>query len=299
MFTHIAVLGAGTMGTRIAKFFVYNKVRVSLYDPNEKMLSKAKFDLCIHESLQNYLYFEKNLKKAVSNADLIIESVPENLEIKQNLYEQLTPIVKEGVVICSNTSSFSLASLSNKQVLESQMIITHFFNPADIIPLVEIVQSEKTKEGICDQIVSFFKSCGKVPVVLRKDCKGFIANRLQAAVLREACFLLENGIADASDIDKVMVEGIGFRWAFEGPFSITDQGGLDIWGSVCENLLPNLCDSKQVPTVLKKKIENNEFGIKNGIGFYNYADINMELLLKKRQDLFHQLIHLRSEYSVI
>lgn len=299
MFTTIAVLGAGTMGKSIAKLFVQNNLTVRLYDNNEEMLEKAKYEFHRDKGFNKKIIFDTAIKEAVQEADLIIESVFEDLDIKQSLYKQVSGYAKEGVVLCSNTSSYSLAALTLDQPLQQQMLIAHFFNPADIVPLVEIVQSENTKQGICDQLVTFLKACGKVPVVLHKDCKGFIANRLQAAVLREACSLVESGVAEAVDIDKVMVEGIGFRWAFEGPFSITDQGGLDIWKKVCENLLPDLCDSKEIPVLLKDKIANNELGVKSGVGFYQYSAFSKEAFLQAREKHFHDLYQIRFGHSFL
>ena len=160
--------------------------------------------------------------------------------------------------------------LSENQPFAGRMMITHFFNPADIIPLVEIVKQPETENAIVETVVSLFRDCGKVPVVLKRDIKGFIANRLQAAVLREACYLLAEGIADVADIDTVMTQSIGTRWALSGPFEIADYGGLDIWEKVLGNLMPVLDNTTQVPAVISEKVHQHNLGLKTGKGFFNY-----------------------------
>ena len=210
------------------------------------------------------------LEEAISEAEFIIESAPEDFEVKRQLYNEIGPLLKKDAIVASNTSSYPLARLSHEQPFADRLIIAHFFNPAHIIPLVELVKGENTKEGVAETIAAFLTTCGKVPVILKKDIRGFIANRLQAAVLREACFLIENGIADAGQIDTVMKESIGMRWAVSGPFQVSDYGGLDIWGKVLENLLPVLDNRGQVPAIISEKVKLNELGVKTGKGFFNY-----------------------------
>lgn len=270
MFNKLAVLGTGTMGLGIAQFFARNQLVVLAYDINREMISKAQNRLKDQKGIYKYLSFTTDLKEAVSDADLIIESVIEELEIKRRLYSDIASFIKKDAIISSNTSTYPLALLVYDQPFFDRMIITHFFNPAQLVPLVELVQSEYTLPGLIEKIAEFLRHLGKVPIVLKKDSKGFIANRLQAAVLREACFLVDSGVADVRDIDRVMTEGIGLRWAFNGPFKIADMGGLDVWGKVCMNLLPDLSNKKQIPELIKEKVTKGDIGLKTGHGFYKY-----------------------------
>lgn len=208
-FMQITILGAGTMGLGIARFFVHQGLKTVLYDPYKKVLVDASEKL----SASSNLMCTTNLEEAVSGADFIIESAPENLSLKKQLYVDIAPLLKENAIVASNTSTYPLSELAYQQPFAKRMLITHFFNPADIIPLVEIVESDETVVGLTTIIASFLSQHGKVPVILKKDIKGFIANRLQAALLREACFLLDEGIADAASIDTVVKESIGMRWA--------------------------------------------------------------------------------------
>lgn len=271
MFNKITILGTGTMGDGIARFFARQKLAVTGYDIDQDKIVAAGNRLKDQEQIGNYLTYTSDLGAAISEADLIIESAPEDLAIKRQLYSDMAPFLKKGAIVSSNTSTYPLASLISGQPFGSRMIITHFFNPADLIPLVEIVQHENTIPGLAEDVASFLRQSGKVPVVLKKDINGFVANRLQAAVLREACFLVENGIAGVADIDTIMTEGLGIRWAINGPFRIADLGGLDVWQKVCENLLPELSRETGTPAIIKEMVKVKKLGLKSGEGFYRYG----------------------------
>lgn len=281
MINNIAILGAGTMGQGIARIFGTYGLRTTVYDPNRNALAAAQKNLLNAEAEKvethtanasgvKCLKYSIVLEEAISEAEFIIESAPEDFEVKRQLYNGMGPLLKKGAIVASNTSSYPLARLSHGLPFADRLIIAHFFNPAHIIPLVEIVKGENTEEGVAETIAAFLTNCGKVPVILKKDISGFIANRLQAALLREACFLIENGIADAGQIDTVMKESIGMRWAASGPFQVADYGGLDIWEKVLDNLLPVLDNKAQVPAIIREKVKLNELGVKTGKGFFNY-----------------------------
>jgi 3-hydroxybutyryl-CoA dehydrogenase len=285
MINTIAILGAGTMGEGMARIFPGYGWHTILYDPDQNALAVAKNRLLNAEEVEpeaassnvqvkENLVFTGVLEEAIRKADFIIETAPEDLKIKRQLYSEIGSMLKPDAIVASNTSSYSLAKLCAQQTFANRLIIAHFFNPAHIIPLVEIVKSDDTTPGVAESIAGFLSACGKVPVILKKDINGFIANRLQAAVLREACFLVENGIADAGQIDTVMKESVGMRWAVSGPFQVADYGGLDIWEKVLANLLPLLSNNSEVPVIVSGKVKQNELGLKSGKGFFNYASKN-------------------------
>ncbi|MCU6709175.1 3-hydroxyacyl-CoA dehydrogenase NAD-binding domain-containing protein [Paenibacillus sp. J5C_2022] len=265
---HIAVLGAGTMGLTIARLFANYRYEVSLYEPIGKQLNAVEAQLS-GEGLG--ICLTDDLLKAVADADLIIECVPEQLTIKRELLLMLSAMMKQDAIVASNTSSFSLQTLAQDLPYRDRFMIAHFFNPAHLIPLVEIVGMPDTPPHLLEELVSLLRQCGKTPVVLNKDIPGFIANRLQAALLREACFLLESGIADAKQIDTVVKEGPGLRWASKGPFEIADLGGLDIWAILTGRLFPELSNSSDTPGTIMEKVANNELGVKSGSGYYEYS----------------------------
>lgn len=274
----IAVLGGGTMGSGIARFFSGQGLYVTLFDPNPAALSNAKKKLIASGNgdadivSAAVIEYTTDAGQAVKEADLVIETAPEDLSIKRQLYKSISPFLKNKAIVASNTSSFSLEELSADQPFASRMIIMHFFNPAHLVPLVEIVAGQTTPE-LGQLIADFLQNCGKKPVVLKKDIYGFIANRLQAAVVREACFLVEQGIADPSQIDSAMKDGLGIRWVLNGPFEIADFGGLDIWEKVLNNLLPLLDNSQQASGLFHTKVEQQQLGLKTGKGFFNYPGV--------------------------
>lgn len=261
------VFGAGTMGRRIACLLSRNLVKTVLSDPSERALARAGEECGAHAGVELTTGWEEHME----DADLIIESIPEVLTLKRQLLHQIAPFVHEHTLVASNTSSFSLAVLSEGLAFAERMLLMHFFNPADLVPLVELVKPDDMDAATVSAVVRLLKDCGKVPVVLKKGVDGFVANRLQAAVLREACSLVQQGIADAADIDTVVKTGIGLRWAVSGPFEIADYGGLDIWEKVLAHLLPELDNTREVPQVIRRHIGNNELGFKTGKGFYEHC----------------------------
>lgn len=274
MIKSIAVLGAGTMGIGIAHLFANHGFAVSLYEPYEASLPSTREKLLSLERADEHsavLLFSE-LEKAVTDADLIVEAVPEQLTIKRDVYGRLARLIKEQTIVASNTSTFALETLAEGQPFACRMVITHFFNPAHLIPLVEIVGLPSTSPAVMEEIVELMRACGKAPVVLNKDIPGFIANRLQAALMREACYLLENGVADTEQIDTAVKEGLGLRWAFKGPFEIADLGGLDIWSKVTGHLFPKLSVSTDEPESILTRNAEDHLGIKSGKGYYSYED---------------------------
>lgn len=276
MITHIAVLGAGTMGLGIARLFAEYGYPVRLFEPSAQVRERVGRVPAATEKAGAAAGKTANpdvtddLMKAVAGADLIVEAAPEQPDVKRELYGKMAPAVKDTAIVASNTSTMPLRMLASGQPFAERMVIAHFFNPPQLVPLVELVSLPETAPGIVESLAELLRRCHKTPVVLRKDVPGFIANRLQAALLREACWLLRNGVADAGQIDAAVKEGIGLRYAFKGPFEIADFGGLDIWEKVAERLFPELDNSGSAPELLPAKVRNGELGLKSGKGFYEY-----------------------------
>ncbi|WP_309479851.1 3-hydroxyacyl-CoA dehydrogenase family protein [Brevibacillus agri] len=308
MTKHVAVIGSGVMGHGIAQLYALAGFPVSLYDLQEELLHKAKAS--IEQSLAlleqegvitgqdksnalERITLTTDLQQAVADADVITEAVPEVIELKWQLFATLEQYAKPEAIIASNTSTFSIARLIEKAQSPHRFIITHFFNPAQLVPLVEIVRHEKTAEEVVRATVELMKRIGKAPVLLKKDVPGFIANRLQAALMREAFHLLAEGVADAEEIDTVMKEGIGFRWAFVGPIETADFGGLDTWKRVMDNLAPELDQSTKAPAIIAERVEKGELGTKSGTGIYAYERTSVAEKLHARDEQFIRLAKLK------
>lgn len=308
MAKQVAVIGSGVMGHGIAQEYALAGYTVFLYDLQESFLLKAKrsvensLSLLVKEQVISEqakqdalerIVLTTDLQTAVAKADVITEAIPEVIELKWDLFEKLEQFAKEDAIIASNTSTFSIARLIEKAKTPQRIIITHFFNPAQLVPLVEIVRHEKTSDAVVSRTMELMVEIGKSPVLLKKDVPGFIANRLQTALMREAFSLLKEGVADAREIDTVMKDGIGFRWAFVGPIETADFGGLDTWKRVIDNLAPELNASQKAPELIDELVEKGKLGTKTGSGIYSYADTSVEEKWKQRDEQFIRLAKMK------
>ncbi|MGG4266069.1 3-hydroxyacyl-CoA dehydrogenase family protein [Peribacillus simplex] len=310
MIKKIAIIGSGVMGSGIAQSFAVSGYFVTINDINEELLYHAQnrisenLSLLIDEgvltdqekqgALANITYCV-DLKGAVMDADFIIEAIPEVIELKLNLYRQLEEIIKADAIVASNTSTFPISQLMEKASFADRMVITHFFNPGHLVPLVEIVQHDETKPEIVKATMDLMRKIGKSPILLKKEIAGFIANRLQTALMREAFYLLKEGVADAEDIDTAITAGPGFRWAFTGPIEIADFGGLDTWQRVFDNVSPVLDQSKEAPVLIRDLVAKGKLGTKSGEGIFTYEESTVSQKIKERDRNFIKLGKLKRD----
>ncbi len=306
----IAVIGAGIMGHGIAQAYAEAGKAVWLYDLELVFLDKAineirkNLALKVEEKLltleeaekaMSHIQVTTDLKEAVWQADFIIEVIPENLEMKWALFSQLEELAARTAVIASNTSTFSIGRLIEKSQTTNRMLITHFFNPAHLVPLVEVVKHPETDDEVVSRTVKLLDEIGKKPIVLKKDVPGLIANRLQAALAREAFSLLENGVAAAEDIDTAITSGPGFRWSFIGPIETADFGGLDIWEKVIGNLAPDLDKGEDAPSIIKKYVQEGRLGTKTGKGIFSYRADSVKEKTRERDIHLIRLLKVKAK----
>lgn len=310
MIKKIAIIGSGVMGSGIAQSFAVSGYYVTINDIKEELLYHAQnrisenLSLLMEEgaltdrekqgALANITY-SVDLEGAVRDADFIIEVIPEVIELKLNLYQQLEEIIKPDAIVASNTSTFPISQLMEKASFADRMVITHFFNPGHLVPLVEIVQHDETKPEIVKTTMNLMRKIGKSPILLKKEIAGFIANRLQTALMREAFYLLKEGIADAGDIDTAITAGPGFRWAFTGPIEIADFGGLDTWQRVFDNVSPVLDQSKEAPDLIRDLVAEGKLGTKSGEGIFTYEESTVSQKINERDRNFIKLGKLKME----
>ncbi|MCP1096470.1 3-hydroxyacyl-CoA dehydrogenase family protein [Bacillaceae bacterium OS4b] len=310
MIKKIAIIGSGVMGSGIAQSFAVSGYFVTINDIKEELLYHAQnrisenLSLLMEEgaltdrekqgALANITY-SVDLKGAVRDADFIIEAIPEVIELKLNLYQQLEEIIKPDAIVASNTSTFPISQLMEKASFAERMVITHFFNPGHLVPLVEIVQHDETKPEIVKTTMDLMRKIGKSPILLKKEIAGFIANRLQTALMREAFYLLKEGVADAEDIDTAITAGPGFRWAFTGPIEIADFGGLDTWQRVFDNVSPVLDQSKEAPELIRDLVAEGKLGTKSGEGIFTYEESTVSQKINERDRNFIKLGKLKME----
>jgi len=310
MIKKVAIIGSGVMGSGIAQSFAVSGYLVTINDIKEELLYHAQnrisenLSLLIEEgaltdrekqgALANITY-SVDLEGAVRDADFIIEAIPEVIELKLNLYQQLEEIIKPDAIVASNTSTFPISQLMEKASFAERMVITHFFNPGHLVPLVEIVQHDETKPEIVETTMDLMCKIGKSPILLKKEIAGFIANRLQTALMREAFYLLKEGVADAEDIDTAITAGPGFRWAFTGPIEIADFGGLDTWQRVFDNVSPVLDQSMEAPDLIRDLVAEGKLGTKSGEGIFTYEESTVSQKINERDRQFIKLGKLKME----
>ncbi|WP_156289424.1 3-hydroxyacyl-CoA dehydrogenase family protein [Oceanobacillus salinisoli] len=303
---NITVLGAGVMGHGAAQLFAQagKNVRIrarresSLEEAKERMTNSLKImvekNMLTQSDMEQALdriTYTTDLHEAIQDADFIFESIPEVLEKKLDTYEIIESTVSDKTIISSNTSTFPLKELTQKAKNPERFIITHFFNPPQLVPIVEIVKVENTKDNVVQSTYDLMKEIGKSPVVLKKEITGFIVNRVQVAMLREAFHLMEMGVATAEDIDIAMKGSLGFKWAFCGPMESQDLAGLQTTKAMVGNILQDLSNTREVPSFLTEMVENDQLGIRTNEGFYKYDD-NGEKAIHTRDDHFLDLLKL-------
>ena len=295
----LAIIGAGNMGSAIAALFLAHDWRVVLIDPSNEACARSRERLlgARPEGAEppHGITWEGELQ-AVHDATLIIEAAPENLALKQALFRDLEACCPTTTLIATNTSGISINQLAAGLAHPERFVGTHFFTPADIIPLVEVIPGERTLSEHTERIIAILRSVGKLPALVRKDIPGFIANRLQHALAREAMSLLEKGVASAEDIDTVARWSLGIRLALTGPLEQRDINGLDIHHAIAGYLYEDL-ENRQTPSqVLSEKVEQGHLGVKTGQGFYDWnTPARRNALLEKDASLRSLVAHLQAE----
>ncbi|RNF38368.1 3-hydroxyacyl-CoA dehydrogenase family protein [Planococcus salinus] len=301
----LAIIGSGTMGHSIALSAAWTGLEVSVYGVNTKDLENAEkglasklkvmmenklFDETAARKIRNQIHFSIVLEDVVADSTFIIEAIPEVLEQKKKLYKLLETLVPEDVVIASNTSGFRPTLLAEEMEHPERLLVTHFWNPAHLIPLVEVVSGEQTDEGTVERSMELLKSMNKKPILLKKEIPGFIGNRLQYALFREAQALLDAGAATKEDIDAAVTYSIGRRLPVTGPLMTADMGGLDIFSAISNYLFADLSNDQQSGETLSRLVDEKKLGDKSGEGFYQWERNESERINAEReQTLIHFL----------
>lgn len=292
----MAVIGSGTMGTTIAQHFASQGSNVTLYDLKQEFLNTAKeqiennlqtlvsLDFIKKEDIIGILdriAYRTDLETTVRGADVVFECVPELVEIKRDVFTKLNLYCDKNAYICSNTSGIDIYKFV-KVENPGRLIITHFYNPAYVMPLVEIVCGPETSQETTDTVRELMIVTGKKPIVLNKCVPGFIGNRLTVTIAREALYMVENGWVTFDDIDTVITTTFGPRYSFEGIFGLYDNVGIDVDLAVADYIIPYLCNGTKPSKILYDLVEKGELGIKSGKGIRNYAGKDIKKLRRQR-----------------
>lgn len=286
--TAVAVLGAGTMGANIALNLAAHGVEVRLTDVNAAPLERARVTIeenawKLHghgllpasvDAVLGRVTCRSDLDEALAGARLVIEAVPENIQLKLRVFTELERKTGPQVILASNTSTFVPSSLAVGLVnpaTAARLVVMHYWNPAHLIPLVEVVPHARTLPGVLGRVKALLERCGKQTVILRREVPGFIGNRLAFALQREAMRMVEDGIATPEDIDTVVQAGFGRRVPVTGIFRTADLGGLDVYRAVCDLVFPSLCNDPKAPESLQRLVEAGLLGVKSGEGWNKYS----------------------------
>jgi len=303
---HIGIIGAGLMGHGIAQVFASAGYKVNIFDADATMLDKAKdriaanFDVFIQLKLASpeereqclaLVTVSNNLQMLCDGPQIIIEAISEDMVLKKNTYSAIEKYTTPDTILTSNTSALSITDISAALEHKTRFLGTHFWNPPHIIPCVEVIMGASTAEDVFHTVYMLMEKAGKVPVKVLKDVPGFLGNRLQHAMWREAISLRENKIASAEDIDKVVKYGFGLRMPFIGPLETADLAGLALTRDVHKYLFPYLASSPEPSPVLDALVAQGATGVKAGQGFYKWPPEKIQQMIRQRDIVLLRIIN--------
>ena len=219
------------------------------------------------------------------SVDLVIECIPEKLAPKQALFAELERRARPDAVLTSNSSSFPISAIAEGLASAQRMFNLHFFMPAHLVPLVEVVLGEHSSPALAESLSAFMRGCGMVPVIVRKDLPGFLANRLQHALAREAFAMIDAGIATPEDVDAAVRFGFGFRFLAAGPVLQRDHAGIDVHCPAAATMYPTLATNTVPSRALTERLESGRFGMKTGEGFYQWTPEAIAAERKRYDDM--------------
>ena len=306
----VAVIGAGMMGHGLAQVFATGGHQVRLADTSVEILARAVENvrenmlfLSDHgvgrkeeiNSITARIHTTTSLKEAASDAVFIIEAVSENLELKQKIFHEIETYCPRETILASNTSVISITEIAEKTKWKDRVVGTHFWFPPYLIPLVEVVKGRETSDETMNITYAFMKRAGKHPIKCLKDVPGFVANRLQHALWREAISIVDNGIADPATVDEAIKQSFGIRLSVLGPLENADMAGLDLTLQIHNYILKHIENSPEPSSLLREKVQAGDLGMKNNKGFYDW---DSEKEGQCRRQLMNHLIEWNKKHDL-
>jgi 3-hydroxybutyryl-CoA dehydrogenase len=289
----VAVVGAGTMGAGIARVFADAGTSVRLAARRESSLQTARSRL---GDAASRVRLTTSVDEALGGAELVVETIVEEAGAKRALLEQAEELASPEAILTTNTSSLPLAALSGGLERPERFAGLHWFNPPELVELVEVVGGEGTAPETLQTLAGWMEQLGKAPVVVRRDLPGFVANRLQYALLREAYALVDAGVCSFEDVDRAVTRSLGARWAAIGPFEAMDLAGLDVHAAVAANLWPELASESVPSETIARTLETGALGVKSGRGLRgDYTPADAAALVERRDCVLRGLPALRDQ----
>lgn len=299
----ISIIGAGIMGHGIAQVFALGGYDVCLNDmaPDalDRAMARIKENLRIfrengfvteEEAQAAYAHIstEADLESSIRNADIVIEAIKEDAALKRELFEKLDATCPDHTILASNSSSLLISEFASTVKRQDRIVLAHWYNPPHIVPAVEVIRGAGTSTETADLMYDILKKVRKLPVRINKEIPGYLLNRIQMAMVREAWYLWQAGVASAEDIDLAVKGSIGFRLASIGPLLTSDLGGQDTFYAVSKYLFPLISDAHVPPEDYARMVEAGDLGMKTGKGFYNHTKEEWDAIMEKRDREFLQ-----------
>lgn len=295
----IGVVGTGLMGVGIATQSALHGHRTIVHDVDparlasvapkaeavlDELIDAGRIDPAVKQAALARIETHAQLD-VMASAQFVIEAIPEVLELKHRLYAALAPLLAADAILASNTSGFPPDQLVAPLKAKERFLIAHFWNPPHMIPLVEVVPGTATAPEVTQQTAALMSAIGMEPVVLAKAIPGFVGNRLQFAVLREALNIVRSGAATADVVDRVMKASLGRRWGIVGPLEGADMGGLDTFLDIATHLMPELAKDEDVLDLLRQQVDAGRIGVRSGAGFYEWDEAHLQRVKEGRKQV--------------
>ena len=275
---HAVIVGGGTMGADVAVVLARALCRTTVVEPDAAraqalpVRARANLQAAGREEGADRIAVAAGLDQVDwDSVGLVIECIPERLDIKQALFAELERRAPADALLASNSSSFPISAIGQGLATRGRMLGLHFFMPAHLVPLVEVVMGEASDEANADALIGFMRRCGMVPVKVRQDLPGFLANRLQHALSREAFDLIDRGIASPEDVDAAVRFGFGFRFLAAGPVMQRDHAGIEVHAAAGATMYPTFCNADHPARCLTERAADGRHGMKTGQGFYAWT----------------------------
>lgn len=303
-------IGTGMMGPGIAVTFALGGLESAIVSRTEEGavagLEKARQllnDLASHSLISEEaaggagerIRSTAKLEEVCAEADIIVESAPELMELKQALFARLDALAKPEAVLATNTSGLSVTEIALPCRRQERVMTAHFWNPPHVMPLVELVKGEMTSRALMEEVKALLLRCGKTPVIVEKDRRGQLGNRLQMALWREAVHIVAEGIATAEEVDLAARMGFGLRLPALGIFEHADAVGLDMVAGIMDYVSADLYSEPKAPPLIRRKVNEGRLGVKTGEGFYDWSRKSSEEVRRRRDAFLYRILAERNQ----
>jgi 3-hydroxybutyryl-CoA dehydrogenase len=275
----VAVVGGGMMGHGIAQVFAVHGHEVTVYDQDEGTLATVRRRIAANLEAGGHdpapaerVELARTLSAALAEAEVVFEAVFEDLALKQETFVRMEAEAPDDAILATNTSVLQVSEVTQRAGSRWRMLGTHWWNPPHLIPLVEVVPGAGTEPAVVERMVTLLRLVGKEPVAVKKDTPGFVGNRLQHALWREAFALVDEGVCDPETVDKVVKNSFGLRLAVLGPVENADLVGLDLTAAIHRYLLPHLSRATGPARVLEERLAEGHLGMKTGQGLRRWSE---------------------------